>query len=82
MALSAPELIRQAIDALMRADTARLESLAQQAPFVARPVEGPERRSAMAERRALGRLLSLTQRNLRLLGCDVADPGPYVLRRN
>jgi hypothetical protein len=77
MSLSAPELIREAIDALMRADAARLELLAQQLPVLAPPVGGRERNAAMAEQRALGRLLSLTRRNLRLLGCGPSGSGPY-----
>jgi hypothetical protein len=77
MALSAPELIREAIDALMRADAAHLERLAEQAPAVASPVSDRERNAAMAEQRALGRLLSLTRRNLRVLGCVPSGRGPH-----
>jgi hypothetical protein len=82
MALSAPELIREAIDALTRADAAHLEHLAQEAPAVAWPVEGQQRRTALAERRALGRLLLLTERNLRLLGGDPSVSGSYGPKRN
>ncbi|HTW46814.1 MAG TPA: hypothetical protein VMD92_02635 [Acidobacteriaceae bacterium] len=81
MALSAPELIREAMDALMHADAARLERLAQQAPALALPVSGRERNLAMAEQRAFGRLLELTRRNLRLLGSNSAGPGSYGLGR-
>jgi hypothetical protein len=77
MALSAPELIREARDALMCADAARLERLAQQVPALPGTGGAGEWRAAMAEQRAFGRLLSLTRRNLRLLGRDSARRDPY-----
>jgi hypothetical protein len=76
MAFSGPEMIREAIDALMRADAARLECLAQQAPGLACPVNERERRAALAEQRTLGRLLSLTRRNLRLLRYGRSETEP------
>lgn len=79
MAVSAPELIREAIAALARADAARLEFLAQQMPNA--PVDDRERKAAMAERRALGRLLLFTQRNLRLLGRNPEPAGCYRVER-
>jgi hypothetical protein len=82
MALTAPELIREAIAALMRADAAELERLAQQASALAPPVSDGERKTALAEQRALGHLLSLTRRNLRLLGCDSGGRGPYGVGRS
>jgi hypothetical protein len=81
MSLSAPELIREAIDALMRADTARLENLAQHAPALAFPTGGSERRTVLAEQRAFRRLLELTRHNLRLLGSRPSGTGPYGLGR-
>jgi len=81
VALSAPEVIREAIDALARADAARLEFLAQQAPQLAAPIDDCERHAAEAERRALGRLLVLTQRNLRLLGRNAEPAGRYRVGR-
>lgn len=77
MASTAPELIREAIDALMRADAPRLERLAQQVCTLAVPVGEGQRKTALAEQRALARLLSLTRRNLRLLGGDPASSRPY-----
>jgi hypothetical protein len=75
-----PELIREARDALVRADAACLERLAQQVPALPGPAGGREWRTAMAELRAFGRLLTLTRHNLRLLGRDPARPGSHGLR--
>jgi hypothetical protein len=82
VALSVTELIREARDALMRADALRLESLALQVPALSGPAGACEWGTAMAEQRAFERLLSLTRHNLRLLGRDPARPGPYGPRRN
>jgi hypothetical protein len=81
MALSAPELIREAMDALMRADASRLERLAQLVPAISPPATDRELKTAIVEQRALGRLLWLTRRNLRLLGCDPGSQGPYGMGR-
>jgi hypothetical protein len=80
MSLSAPELIREARNALMRADAACLERLAQQVPSLPSPAGGREWRTAIAEQRTFGRFLTLTRHNLRLLGRDPARPGSHGLR--
>lgn len=82
MALSAPELIREAVDALARADAARLELLAQQALQLTAPMDNRERHAAMAEQRILGRLLVFTRHNLRLLGRNPAPPSLYSAGRS
>jgi hypothetical protein len=81
MALRAQDLIDEAIDALVRADTARLEELSRQAPAMARRMSDRERCAAMGQHRALGRLIGLTQRNLKLLGRDPSGAGGYGPRR-
>jgi len=56
------------IDALAHADAVRLEELAATAGQVSGPVTEEEKRWARQQRRALEQLLTLTQRNLLLLG--------------
>jgi hypothetical protein len=77
MAVSALEFMSEAIDALMRADAARLERLAAEAPSVPPPAGGLERDSVMGKRRAFVALLALTRRNLRLLRGNPARPEEY-----
>lgn len=77
METSALELMSEAIDALMRADAARLERLAAEVPR-ARGAETREERRALAEKRlALRHLLALTRRNLRLLRHAGVRPEGY-----
>jgi len=68
MAVSALELISEAIDALTHADAARLQRLAQEAHEAEMPHPAPELRLVAERRRTLERLLALTRRNLQLLG--------------
>jgi hypothetical protein len=63
----AGELLGAGIHALAQADAAQLERLAESARFVTEPVTVEERRVAQERLRALGYLIHLTQRNLRLL---------------
>jgi hypothetical protein len=65
--LSVAEMLGVGIEALARADAAELESLARAAPRAERPAIAEEVRIARERLRALETLLTLTQRNLRLL---------------
>ena len=68
MAVTALELMSEAIDALMRTDAARLRRLAEQVPNLALPPYADrELESVRGKRRALVALLAMTRRNLRLL---------------
>lgn len=77
MAVSTLQLMSEAIDALMRADAARLKRLAEQAPNLPVPAAGQERESVMEKRRVLATLLGMTRRNLRLLRCKPDRPEEY-----
>ena len=68
MTTSAIDLVRDGMDALMRADAASLERLAVRAGAVQLPAGEAERRILAGERRTFLRLLDLTGRNIRLLG--------------
>jgi hypothetical protein len=74
---SALELMGEAIDALQRADAARLERLAREAADAQGPRSEEERRAFAGKRLALRRLLALTRRNLRLLRRPGADVDIY-----
>jgi hypothetical protein len=74
---SALELIGEAIDALMRADAARLERLAKQAPSVPLPQTESQRRELARNQRTLAHLLTLTRRNLRILGGLRGEAGRF-----
>jgi|SRR5580692_7680305 hypothetical protein len=74
---SALGLMSEAIDALIRADAARLRRLAEQVPKLPLPAAGQERESVMEKRQVLATLLALTQRNLRLLRCSPDRPEEY-----
>jgi hypothetical protein len=77
MAISAGDMIGEAIDALVRADAERLEYWAQQAPGIASRMTEEERRAAIRQHCVLGKLIERTRRNLRLLGCAMAGPDGY-----
>lgn len=77
MAVSALELMSEAIDALMRADAARLRRLAEQVPAIPQTVADLERESVRGKRRALVTLLAMTRRNLRLLRRNPERPEEY-----
>lgn len=77
MAVSALELMSEAIDALMRADAARLRQLAEQIPAIPQPVAALERESMRGKRRALVSLLAMTRRNLRILRRNSERPQEY-----
>lgn len=64
---SALELINVAIDALMRADSARLERLAEGVTQVRLAASQQEQLDLAEKRLVLRQLLGLTGRNLRLL---------------
>lgn len=74
------ETIREGIGALTRVDSGRLEQLASQAGDTRPPISESERRTAAGEYRALGRLVELTSRNLRLLGREAGSPDEYGAR--
>jgi len=63
--VSAPAVLRRAVTALARGDGAELERLAALAEGAVLPSE--EQKAAREEYAALGLLLALTRRNLRLL---------------
>jgi hypothetical protein len=71
------ELLGAGIDALAHADAARLECLAEAAHGASMPATAEERGMAEERRRALGYLIRLTRRNLRLLrGAGRGGYGP------
>ncbi|MGB6132048.1 MAG: hypothetical protein WBG54_09715 [Acidobacteriaceae bacterium] len=70
--MGAAELLARSIAALARSDAAALEQLAQAALSAEVPSGEHERRVALAQHRALGQLLTLTRRNLRLLRGEYA----------
>jgi hypothetical protein len=74
---SALELISEAMDALMRADAARLGRLAEEAREVRMPRTEPERQRIQGKLRVLAHFLELTRRNLRLLALNFRDPAGY-----
>jgi hypothetical protein len=63
----AVELLEGGINALAQANASRLEILAEAARWVESPQTAEEQRVARERLRALGSLLMLTRRNLRLL---------------
>lgn len=63
----AVELLEGAIAALAQGNVSRLEDLAEAARWVESPRTSEEQRAAMERLRALGTLIALTRRNLRLL---------------
>lgn len=67
MGTSALQLIGEAIDALMRADAARLERLGAELLEAAGAQTRQQERAVAEKKRALRHLLVLTRRNLRLL---------------
>lgn len=74
--MGAAELLAQGIAALARSDAAALEQLAAAAPAAEVPSGERECRAARTQHRALGHLLTLTRRNLRLLrGYDAGGYG-------
>jgi hypothetical protein len=79
---SALELIGEAIDALTQADAARLERLAQQAHESPLPSTELQKLELERKHRALAHLLTLTRRNLRLLGKIPPDSGSYGERHS
>jgi ketosteroid isomerase-like protein len=74
---SALELISEAMDALMRADAARLGRLAEEAREVRMPGTEPEQQKVQGKLRVLAHFLALTRRNLRLLALNCGDPSGY-----
>ncbi len=82
MAVSALELIGEAIEALTRADAARLRRLAEEAQQAEIPRAEPELRFVVERQKTLARLLALTRRNLRLLRGSGRDPGGYGAARH
>ncbi len=70
--MTAAELLAQGIAALAHSDAAKLEQLAQAAEAMEVPGSGAERASLRSQHRALGKLLALTRRNLRVLRGDYA----------
>lgn len=77
--MGAAEILAQGIAALARSDAAVLEQLTAAAPHAELPAGERERRAARAQHRALGQLLTLTRRNLRLLRGEYA--GGYAALR-
>jgi hypothetical protein len=65
--ISAAELLDRGVSALIRADAEELTRLASLAERTAKPDGGPDTLAAGQKLRILGRLLPLTERNLRLL---------------
>lgn len=61
------ELVRAGIDALSHADAEQLEVLAAEARGPSLPETTQEQKLAQERLRALGHLIALTRRNLRLL---------------
>jgi hypothetical protein len=70
---SAVGILEAGIDALMRADPAQLAELAEEALRARPPATETERETVRQRRRTLVCLLTLTRRNLRLLGGATAS---------
>lgn len=75
--MTAGDLLRAALDALARADAEELARLTDAVGAAALPRTPEERRAVVERRRALGRLLHLTRRNLWLLRGDYRRPCGY-----
>lgn len=73
--MKAGDLLRAALEALARADAEELARLAE--TEATPPRTAAERREALALHHALGKLLSLTRRNLWLLRGVYRDPCGY-----
>jgi hypothetical protein len=81
METSALRLIGEAIDALTRADAARLEHLQTEMPRARRPASAEERQAVAGKRLALLHLLALTSRNLRVLRAPGHSADAYGTER-
>lgn len=80
--MTAEELLDRGIAALTRADVQKLESLAETAPMAEFPKTESGREAIRRRRRTLEHLLSLTARNLRLMGRDSLRGYGYELPRS
>jgi hypothetical protein len=61
------DLLDEAVDALMRADAARMTTLASEAEGARQSLAPAEQKAAKAKRQVLARFLELTRRNIHLL---------------
>ena len=75
--MTAAELLSAGLEALARADAEELARLAEAARETPVPATPAEQRIVLQRYRALGKLLRLTRRNLRLLRGEYGEPFGY-----
>lgn len=81
VSISVAAMLEDGIDALARADAARLQQLAEAAQKSPWPATEPEFRRARERQRVFAHLLRLTRHNLRVLGSSYGARGPYGHRQ-